>query len=101
MDATAFTIVFTEGAIADLQELRTFEQRVVLDGAERLLAAAPLLATRNRKPLNPNELSTWEARLGRLRVFYDVDETEAVVVIRAVGRKVGSRLFIGGREYEL
>lgn len=34
--------------------------------------AAPLLETRNRNPLRPNETSQWELRIGKYRVFYDV-----------------------------
>jgi hypothetical protein len=32
--------------------------------------------TRNRKPLRDNPLADWELRVGRFRVFYEVDAEE-------------------------
>jgi mRNA-degrading endonuclease RelE of RelBE toxin-antitoxin system len=60
-----------------------------------------LVQTRNRKPLRPNDLSTWEARVGSHRVFYDVDQINRRVTIKAVGWKEHNRLFIRGEEYHL
>ena len=40
-------------------------------------------------------------RLGRSRIFYDVNMTNKIVKITAVGFKKGNRLFIHGEEYEL
>ena len=66
----------------------------------------PTEETRNRKPLDqpaPFE-ATWELRCGpdnRFRVFYDADSASRQVHILAVGVKDGSRLLIGGEEFEL
>jgi mRNA-degrading endonuclease RelE of RelBE toxin-antitoxin system len=57
--------------------------------------------TRNRKRLHPNDLAEWELRVGKFRVFYDVDETELRVKVEAVGYKRGSVLIVHGQEYEL
>jgi mRNA-degrading endonuclease RelE of RelBE toxin-antitoxin system len=65
------------------------------------LTREPLRETRNRKPLRENPLSHWELRVGRYRVFYDVSELEQHVKVIAVGHKVRSKLFIGGKEFEL
>jgi hypothetical protein len=35
------------------------------------------------------------------RVFYDVNHEEKAVSVLAIGVKEGSRLFIGGQEFEL
>jgi mRNA-degrading endonuclease RelE of RelBE toxin-antitoxin system len=40
-------------------------------------------------------------RVGAFRVFYDVDEDEREVTIKAVGEKEHNRLRIRGKEYEL
>jgi mRNA-degrading endonuclease RelE of RelBE toxin-antitoxin system len=93
--------VFTESAFADLTFLRKADQNVVLDAIEQRLATEPLVETRNRKPLRPNDLSSWEARVGSHRVFYDVDEDSQTVTIKAVGWKEHSKLFIRGKEYDL
>jgi mRNA-degrading endonuclease RelE of RelBE toxin-antitoxin system len=96
-----FEIEFTASAIEDLSFLRKFEQRFVVDMIERHLAAAPLEPARNRKPLRPNDLSSWELRLGDFRVFYDVDAQGRIVKIKAVGWKEHNQLFIRGKEFSL
>jgi len=96
-----FTLQFTESAIDDMRYLEKREQVTVLDATEEQLAHAPLTETRNRKPLRPNDLSTWELRVGDLRVFYDVDARANAVIVKAVGRKAHNALFIRGREFKL
>jgi mRNA-degrading endonuclease RelE of RelBE toxin-antitoxin system len=96
-----FEVVFTESAVADVRFLKKAEQNVVFDAIEQQLAKEPLVQTRNRKPLRPNDLSSWEARVGSYRVFYDVDESNQKITIKAVGWKEHNRLFIRGKEYQL
>jgi hypothetical protein len=40
-------------------------------------------------------------RAGSSRVFYDVDEANQLVVLKAVGWKEHNKLFIRGKEYQL
>ena len=94
-----FELTFTESALEDLRYFRKAEQNRILDAIEEQLPADPLEQTRNRKPLRPNDLSAWEMRVGKHRVFYDVDEIESNVTIKAVGRKEHNRLFIRGKDY--
>ena len=94
-----FDIELTESALEDLRFLKKFEQRFVLDAIEAQLTAEAEVETRNRKPLRPNELSTWELRVGAFRVFYDIEGSE--VRIKAVGWKEHNRLMIRGREFTL
>ena len=63
----------------------------------------PNIETRNRKRLGENELATWELRIGKYRVFYDVVilENSRLVRVKAIGHKEHNRLFIGGKEIEL
>ena len=68
-----------------------------MDEIHRQLTHQPLVRTRNRKPLRPNARATWALRVGDLRVFYDVVDSERVRVL-AVGRKRGNMVIIGGRE---
>jgi len=96
-----FEVAFTESAVEDLRFLKKTEQNVVLDAIEQQLAKEPLVQTRNRKPLRANDLSSWEMRVGSHRIFYDVDESNQKVTIKAVGRKEHNKLFIRGKEYQL
>jgi len=73
----------------------------VLDKVDVQLAREPETVSRNRKPLQPNPLARFELRIGRLRVYYEVDEKRRVVEIRAVGLKDRSRVLIGGEEVDL
>ncbi|MHB1558236.1 MAG: type II toxin-antitoxin system RelE family toxin [Isosphaeraceae bacterium] len=88
-----FTIEFTEMVVEHLHELRPFDRNRVLDQIDEQLAHQPTLETRNRKKLTglvpPWESvePVWELRVGELRVFYDVDEAESRVIVRAVRRK--------------
>jgi mRNA-degrading endonuclease RelE of RelBE toxin-antitoxin system len=94
-------IEFTEGAIDDLRRLRKHEQGSVADAIEQQLVHEPLTDSRNRKPLRPNDLSQWELRVDRFRVFYDVAGQDAAVVVKAIGWKEHNKLFIHGREFQL
>jgi mRNA-degrading endonuclease RelE of RelBE toxin-antitoxin system len=96
-----FEVVFTESAWDDLRALKKSAQNAVLDAIEQQLTTDPLTQTRNRKPLRPNDLSTWEMRVGIHRVFYDVAEDDGRVTVKAVGWKQHNKLFIRGKEYEL
>jgi mRNA-degrading endonuclease RelE of RelBE toxin-antitoxin system len=96
-----FEIEFTPEAIDDLKSFRKSEQQSVFDQINEQLFYEPMADTRNRKKLRPNDVAEYELRVGRFRVFYDVDEQAKTVKIEAVGYKEGSRLFIHGREYSL
>lgn len=67
-----------------------FRRKAISDEIDRQLVHQPTTITRNRKPLPglaptfENVPLVWELRVGDYRVFYDVDETEHVVRIRAV-----------------
>ncbi len=73
----------------------------VLEGIETQLRYEPAVETRNRKRLGPNDVAEWELRIGRFRVFYNVNEQVKIVGIEAIGFKVGSELFIRGERREL
>ncbi len=98
----SYQIEYTDAAIEHLKVLTTRQQRTVLDTVDEQLQYEPLIETRNRKPMEPNSLATWELRLGNLRVYYDVEEnTVKVVYIQAIGVKNRNRVRIGKEEVEL
>jgi hypothetical protein len=52
--------------------------------------------------MRPNPVAPWELRIHNLRVYYDVEEDPAsVVLIRAIGIKLRDRIRIGREIIEL
>jgi len=96
-----FHIETSPAALEQLESLKKREQVILLDAIEEYLRYTPTTVTRNRKPMRSNFIATWELRVGDLRVYYDVDVVERSVYLRAVGVKLGGRLFIAGEEIEL
>jgi mRNA-degrading endonuclease RelE of RelBE toxin-antitoxin system len=81
-----------------LAELRPFDRKRVLDQIDEQLAHQPTWETRNKKKLiglvSPWEhvAPVWELRVGEFRVFYDVDEEESLVTVRAVRHKLPHKM---------
>jgi mRNA-degrading endonuclease RelE of RelBE toxin-antitoxin system len=96
-----FQIEFTSDAVDELRTFRKSEQRTIFDQIGEQLSYEPEVDTRNRKKLRPNDVAKYELRIGKYRVFYDVDEQAQTVKIEAIGYKEGNRLFIRGKEYAL
>jgi mRNA-degrading endonuclease RelE of RelBE toxin-antitoxin system len=96
-----YEIEFTPEAKDDLTAFRKFEQQTIIAGIETQLRYEPTVETRNRKRLRPNNVAEWELRLGKYRVFYNVEEHILIVSIEAIGFKVGNVLFIRGKRREL
>jgi mRNA-degrading endonuclease RelE of RelBE toxin-antitoxin system len=96
-----YQIEFTPEALEDLKWFRKFDQEEIADGIEDKLSYEPTVKTRNRKELRPNDVAGWELRLGKFRVFYNVEEETLTVSIEAIGFKVGNMLFIRGEERTL
>jgi mRNA-degrading endonuclease RelE of RelBE toxin-antitoxin system len=97
-----YQIEYTDAAIEHLKTLTKRQQITVLDTVDEQLKYEPLVETRNRKPMQPNSLATWELRIGKLRVYYDVENnTVSIVYIQAVAIKNRNRVRIGKEEIEL
>lgn len=96
-----YSIELTEEAVLDLKHLRKHDQATILAGIEKQLQDHPATETGNRKPLRPNDLSSWEVRIGKHRVFYDIDGTKQAIIVKAIGWKEHNTLFIRGQEYQL
>ena len=96
-----YRIEYSPPSREHLAALTARECRSVLDKVDEQLVHQPAVVTRNRKQLQPNFLARFELRIDHLRVYYEVDEQDAVVEIRAVGIKDRHRVFIGGEEIKL
>jgi mRNA-degrading endonuclease RelE of RelBE toxin-antitoxin system len=96
-----FTIDLSDDALEELRQFRKRDSTIILDEIERQLTYQPNVETRNRKPLRSHPLGEWELRVDKFRVFYDIDMENETVLIKAVGVKMGNKLFIRGKEFSL
>lgn len=98
----AYKIEYSLDAEDHLRALTARQQGIVLDTVDKQLTSQPMVETKNRKPMRPNPLASWELRIGKLRVYYDIEEeTEKLVYIVAIGIKERNRVWIGGEEIDL
>jgi mRNA-degrading endonuclease RelE of RelBE toxin-antitoxin system len=88
-----YRIVYAESVGTDLTALRARERARILDRIEALLRFEPTRHTRNRKviiglvPPWEHEEPVWQLRVGDHRIFYDVDQVDSVVTVRAIRHK--------------
>jgi mRNA-degrading endonuclease RelE of RelBE toxin-antitoxin system len=80
-----------------MRKIPTVHRVQIVAAIEEQLGQTPGVPTRNRKPLVnlippwPADPPVWELRVGASRVFYDVDEEQTGVSVRAIRRKAGGR----------
>ena len=90
---TTYAIEVTDLAIEELSNIRAFKRRPILETIRQQLTYKPTVITRNCKLLEsliPSFKTVppiWELRVGEYRIFYDVDEGEKIVYVRAIRRK--------------
>lgn len=88
-----FNIEYGEGVVEDLKGISASKRKRILDKMDEQLLHEPSVETRNKKiieglePPWEHEKPIWELRVGEFRVFYDVNEEEGRVVVRAVRHK--------------
>jgi mRNA-degrading endonuclease RelE of RelBE toxin-antitoxin system len=88
-----YELEFSRSVEKDMTGIRAFECKRILEAIEKQLSHEPTAETRNRKMLvnlvPPFEAvpPVWQLRVGDYRVFYDVDEEEGKVYVRAIRRK--------------
>jgi mRNA interferase RelE/StbE len=92
---------YTRPALGHLRDLTARQRATVIDEVSQQLPYEPTRETRNRKEMLPNDIASWELRIGDVRVYYDVLEDSQTVLVAAVGIKRGNRVFIGGIERQL
>ena len=92
-----YAIRFAAGVVVDLKRLPAGARKRILDDIERKLSHEPGKPTKHIKQLRslvpPFEAvpPIWQLRIGSYRVFYDVDEVDRQVFVRAVRRKPAHR----------
>ncbi len=88
-----YKIAIVPDALKELKDVPAFYRRLIMVAIEKQLAHEPSKATRNRKRLDPlvtgfeYEPPLWELRVQDWRVFYDVDDEERLVLVRAIRKK--------------
>lgn len=92
-----FRITITTEGEAQLRTLTVREQRVIEAAVVARLRDQPTTPSRAIKRLRPNPLAEFELRAGELRVLYNVEGSEVVLLV--VGRKVGNTLVVKGEAF--
>ena len=92
-----FKITITEEASRQFRSLPARDQRILEAAILSRLEHQPTTPTKAIKKLRPNLFAEFELRAGDLRVLYNVDEGEVVVLL--LGRKVGNKLIVEGEEF--
>jgi mRNA-degrading endonuclease RelE of RelBE toxin-antitoxin system len=93
----SYRISITEVAQRQFRSLPVREQRIVEAAVLARLEHEPATPTKAIKRLRPNPLAEYELRVGVVRVLYNVEGDEVVVLL--VGRKVGNKLIVEGEEF--
>jgi mRNA-degrading endonuclease RelE of RelBE toxin-antitoxin system len=101
-----FALVYAPEAISHLDAVQAKYHSLIRRTIHEQLTQTPDKPTRNRKPLRGIVIAgaSWELRFGpgnRIRVFYQIDTTEKVVQVLAIGMKTGNQLIVGGEEVQL
>jgi mRNA-degrading endonuclease RelE of RelBE toxin-antitoxin system len=83
-----FTVKIEPSAWEDLEQIRVFDRRRIVQAIDDQLSFEPTVRTRNRKMLGEfrasfdGDLPLWELRVGQFRVLYVVDEE--IVSVRRI-----------------
>jgi mRNA-degrading endonuclease RelE of RelBE toxin-antitoxin system len=93
----AFHISITTDAESQWRALSARQQRLLEAAIRTRLVHQPTTPTKAVKKLRPNPFAEFELRVGDLRVLYNVEESEVVLLV--VGRKVGNKLLVEGAEF--
>jgi len=80
-----------------LKDLLAHERQTVESAILARLGDQPTIPTKAIKRLRRNPVAEFELRVGDLRVLYDVEGEEVVLLI--IGRKVGNTLVVEGKEF--
>jgi len=97
-EVTMYSIEVTENAKEDLSYYSASERKTIVTEIRTQLSSEPSIETRNRKQLRENPIAAWELRVGRYRIFYEVDESSLTVTLISVGHKIHNTLLIRGKK---
>jgi mRNA interferase RelE/StbE len=93
----AFRISITAEAESQFKGLAVRQRRSLEAAIQARLMHQPQTPTKSIKKLRPNPLAEFELRVGDLRLLYNVEGVEVVLLV--VGRKVGNKLIVKGEEF--
>jgi mRNA-degrading endonuclease RelE of RelBE toxin-antitoxin system len=93
----AFKITITAEAETHVRALPVRDRRILEAAILARLSQQPTVPTRAIKRLRPNPLAQFELRAGDLRVLYNVEGSQVVLLV--VGRKIGDKLVVKGQEF--
>ena len=88
-----YEIRYSPSVTDDLKRLKIYVRQRILDSVDEQLGHEPTRQTARKKILQglipPFEADppVWQLRIGDYRIFYDVDQAESIVYVRAVRRK--------------
>ena len=91
----AYRIEFVDAAKADLRALRKTDRVKVLDRIEQHLRHRPTFQSKSRiKSLRPATFPPFRLRVDEFRVYYDVDQSQEMVVIFGIVAKSESEAWL-------
>ena len=96
-----YILDMTEDADADLSSYRAFERKRIVDEMGMQLGDQPDGETHNRKGLRDNPIARWELKVGKFRVFYEIDPDAKRVTVVSIGHKEHNVLSIRGKVVHL
>lgn len=88
-----FEVQIVPSAREELKAIKVFYRRQIANAIDQQLVHEPTNETAHRKqlvnvePSFEHEPPLWELRVGEFRVFYDVSESDSVVIVRAIREK--------------
>ena len=99
-----YELIYAEETYRHIVAIERQYHSLIRQTSEQQLLYEPNVRTRNRKPLvKPSRFGeAWELRFGpdnRFRVFYRIEENLSRVRVLAIAEKIGSKLYIGGKEF--
>ena len=97
----SYILDMTEDANEDLSHYRAFERKTITDEMAIQLVDQPYVETNNRRHLRDNPIARWELKVGKFRVFYEIEAHAQVVTIISVGHKEHNVLYIRGKVVQL
>jgi mRNA-degrading endonuclease RelE of RelBE toxin-antitoxin system len=92
-----YKLTITEDADRQFRALSAGNRRKLEAAILSRLSHQPLTPSKAIKRLRPNPLAEFELRVGDLRVLYNVQGDEVIILI--IGKKVGNKLIVEGEEF--
>ena len=83
----AYTIQYSPETEEHLGALTARQRSMIFDAVDDQLTHQPTVETKHRKPMRPNPIAPWELRIGKLRVYYDVQDDPEKQIGRASCRE--------------